>query len=37
VTPVCAPLPVYRETLGDSAVYADTQMTCISGFGLWVV
>jgi glycosyltransferase involved in cell wall biosynthesis len=24
VTPVCAPLPVYRETLGDSAVYAHT-------------
>jgi glycosyltransferase involved in cell wall biosynthesis len=23
VTPVCAPLPVYRETLGDAAVYAD--------------
>jgi glycosyltransferase involved in cell wall biosynthesis len=23
VTPVCAPLSVYRETLGDAAVYAD--------------
>lgn len=23
-TPVCAPLPAYRETLGDAAVYADT-------------
>jgi glycosyltransferase involved in cell wall biosynthesis len=23
VTPVCAPLPVYRETLRDAAVYAD--------------
>jgi glycosyltransferase involved in cell wall biosynthesis len=23
VTPVCAPLAVYRETLGDAAVYAD--------------
>jgi glycosyltransferase involved in cell wall biosynthesis len=23
VTPVCAPLPVYRETMGDAAVYAD--------------
>jgi glycosyltransferase involved in cell wall biosynthesis len=23
VTPVCAPLPAYRETLGDAAVYAD--------------
>jgi glycosyltransferase involved in cell wall biosynthesis len=23
VTPVCAPLPVYRETLGDAAVYVD--------------
>lgn len=23
VTPVCAPLPVFRETLGDAAVYAD--------------
>ncbi len=25
VTPVCSPLPVYRETLGDSAVYADPE------------
>lgn len=24
VTPVCAPLPVYAETMGDAAVYADT-------------
>jgi glycosyltransferase involved in cell wall biosynthesis len=23
VTPVCAPLPVYAETMGDAAVYAD--------------
>lgn len=23
-TPVCAPLPAYRQTLGDAAVYADT-------------
>jgi glycosyltransferase involved in cell wall biosynthesis len=27
-TAVCAPLPVYRETLGDAAIYADADDLC---------